>query len=259
MKYAMKYQPYHATDIQKATLKSLDSVVSELLQVNQLPELDLIVQKFSQKFGFKAIGHLSILGQEAKENISWSEKEQVMQDFTSAYLETQAYLIDPVSFQGRQNISAIPWGLSFHRAHLSKEEKFLYGLLDSFDLNRGLLMPLHGPVAFSVLGVTSLEQEVDFCSHLPELIPIVQVFAGFLHETITRIHGTKPTLSILTPREIECLHWAAAGKTAVQISEILSISEHTTIFHIENAKHKLESKTLPQAVARAVSYGLIKP
>ena len=58
-------------------------------------------------------------------------------------------------------------------------------------------------------------------------------------------------------RERECLTWVAAGKTAWEISQILMIAQTTAIFHIENAKKKLDSRTLPQAVARAAAAGLI--
>lgn len=61
----------------------------------------------------------------------------------------------------------------------------------------------------------------------------------------------------LTIRETERIRWAALGKTAWEISSILRITERTVIAHTENAKKKLGAKTLPQAVARAVSLGLV--
>jgi len=56
----------------------------------------------------------------------------------------------------------------------------------------------------------------------------------------------------LSPREAECLRWAAAGKTDAEIGVILSISARTTRFHIENAKKKLGVATRIQAVAEAL-------
>jgi LuxR family transcriptional activator of bioluminescence operon len=69
----------------------------------------------------------------------------------------------------------------------------------------------------------------------------------------------KNSKEILTPREIECLHWSAAGKVAHEIAMLLQISERTVIFHQENAKQKLLSTTLIQAVAKAVANGWINP
>ena len=62
----------------------------------------------------------------------------------------------------------------------------------------------------------------------------------------------RPSAGLLSPREVECLSWAAAGKTDGEIGRILSISPRTTRFHIENAKKKLGVATRVQAVAEAM-------
>ncbi|HVW52726.1 MAG TPA: LuxR C-terminal-related transcriptional regulator [Trinickia sp.] len=36
----------------------------------------------------------------------------------------------------------------------------------------------------------------------------------------------------LTPRELECLKWIAAGKSSWEISHIIGISEHGVLYHI---------------------------
>jgi LuxR family transcriptional activator of conjugal transfer of Ti plasmids len=62
----------------------------------------------------------------------------------------------------------------------------------------------------------------------------------------------------LTPREVSCLQWLVLGKTMWDISEILGISRRTVVFHLENAKYKLNAVTLPQAVACALARRLIE-
>ncbi|TIU20908.1 MAG: LuxR family transcriptional regulator, partial [Mesorhizobium sp.] len=54
----------------------------------------------------------------------------------------------------------------------------------------------------------------------------------------------------LTPREFECLKWAACGKSAWDISQILGVSKRTVTFHQENAKAKLGVRTINQAIVR---------
>ncbi len=56
----------------------------------------------------------------------------------------------------------------------------------------------------------------------------------------------------LSPRELQCLQWAAKGKTDAEIGLILGISPRTARFHIENAKRKLGAATRVQAVAEAM-------
>jgi len=62
----------------------------------------------------------------------------------------------------------------------------------------------------------------------------------------------------LTDREIDCLNWTAAGKTSVEIAEILNLSEHTINHYLNRATKKLDTVNRTQAVARALRLGLIK-
>jgi len=67
-----------------------------------------------------------------------------------------------------------------------------------------------------------------------------------------------PAASVaLTAREREVLCWTAEGKTACEIGLILSISERTVTFHINNVLVKLRATNKVQAVVKAVSAGLI--
>lgn len=54
----------------------------------------------------------------------------------------------------------------------------------------------------------------------------------------------------LTIREVECLRWAAKGKTHAEAGKLLGISPRTVRFHIQNAKAKMNVDTRIQAVTR---------
>jgi DNA-binding CsgD family transcriptional regulator len=61
----------------------------------------------------------------------------------------------------------------------------------------------------------------------------------------------------LTRREIQCLKWAAAGKTDAVIGEIVQISTPTVRFHLKNAAEKLRVASRSQAVHQAAALGYI--
>jgi len=61
----------------------------------------------------------------------------------------------------------------------------------------------------------------------------------------------------LSKRERDCLMWAAVGKTASEIAEILPISERTVLYHLANARQKLGAANSRQAISKAVSLGII--
>lgn len=62
----------------------------------------------------------------------------------------------------------------------------------------------------------------------------------------------------LTRREIECLTWAARGKTTNEIAEQIHRSAETVEFHLSNAMAKLDARNRPHAVAIACVRGMIR-
>jgi DNA-binding CsgD family transcriptional regulator len=61
----------------------------------------------------------------------------------------------------------------------------------------------------------------------------------------------------LTRREIQCLKWAAAGKTDSEVGQIMHIAVPTVRFHIRNAAHKLRANGRAQATHRAALLGYV--
>jgi len=66
-----------------------------------------------------------------------------------------------------------------------------------------------------------------------------------------------PVGAILSKREVECLRWAAVGKTDFEISLIMSRSRATVRFHIHNASTKLDAVNRSQTLFKAAQLGYI--
>lgn len=62
----------------------------------------------------------------------------------------------------------------------------------------------------------------------------------------------------LTARQLECLAWAAAGKSASDIGAILGLSHRTVEDHLARAAERLGVRTRMQAVLRAQTLGVLK-
>jgi DNA-binding CsgD family transcriptional regulator len=60
----------------------------------------------------------------------------------------------------------------------------------------------------------------------------------------------------LSPRERECLLWAARGKTYNDIGAILGIAYGTVKTNLDIARYKLNCMTLAHATATAVARGI---
>lgn len=67
-----------------------------------------------------------------------------------------------------------------------------------------------------------------------------------------------PVGTILSRREVECLRWAAIGKTDCEISLIMSRSRATVRFHIHNASLKLNAVNRSQTLFKAAQLGYIR-
>ncbi len=63
----------------------------------------------------------------------------------------------------------------------------------------------------------------------------------------------------LSRREEECLNWAARGKTAEEIGNVMNLGLTTVKAHLDTARHKLHCMNLTQAIAVAVATGVISP
>lgn len=61
----------------------------------------------------------------------------------------------------------------------------------------------------------------------------------------------------LTKREVECLRWAALGKTNDEIATILDLSRATVRFHIRNASTKLKAVNRDQTLFKAAQLGYL--
>ena len=79
------------------------------------------------------------------------------------------------------------------------------------------------------------------------------------HKAIFELHGEHDRIPQLTPREIECLHWTALGKDAIDIAVLLKLSEHTIRAYLKSARTKLGSGSITFTIARAIQLRLINP
>lgn len=92
----------------------------------------------------------------------------------------------------------------------------------------------------------------------------ILVLAHFIHALLTtNVLGKglpPPSMgAALSPRERECLQLAAKGLSSSQIAEALVIGERTVHFHIGNLLSKLGVANRHEAIAKAVTAGLISP
>ncbi len=90
----------------------------------------------------------------------------------------------------------------------------------------------------------------------PAKIQRLYFIAAHFHHNIRRIKGLDPTPR-LSPREKECLTYAARGLSDNDIADLLAISSTTVTGYMKNMRAKFKVRTRIQAVAIAVARGMI--
>ena len=175
------------------------------------------------------------------------------------YFEQHHFDADPVMAYCAKHVVPMCWS-DISQEPGSQAERMMQEAA-GFGLRDGVTMPLHSPqgeLSILSLAVDAPPDEARAISQ--RALNHVQVLAGYLHEAVRRVSGLLHNGSPnLTPREIECLRWAADGKTSSEIAQLLALSESTANFHLNNAMRKLDVANRQHAVAKAALQGLIQP
>ena len=179
------------------------------------------------------------------------------QDWIEFYETNQFVEHDLIPVEARRRVRAFWFSDIISRFKLTEKQKKLYdggvayGWMDVF------AVPIHGPGSMQGL-VTMATREALALSATDCAVLEIMARAVWercrMSESFGMLASNQPQLS---PREIECLQWAATGKSDADIAVILGIKPATAHFHIEQAKKRLDVKTRVEAVAVGMLHGLI--
>ena len=174
------------------------------------------------------------------------------------YIEQDYLRIDPVIQGCYQRFHPVDWkrlDWSGKAVRAFQREAIEYGIG-----NQGFSVPVRGPNGQFALFTAShncddqawAEFTEDNCRHLILL-------AHYFNDKALEFEPDRAPASAqpLSPREVDALTLLALGYSRAQVADTLSISEHTLRVYIESARFKLGSANTIQAVAKALSLGLI--
>ena len=133
------------------------------------------------------------------------------------------------------------------------------GPIDTYGVGAAIVAPVYlpGGVIGAVIWATP-DPDLDVMSAFAaEAGPLHLLALRFVATYEDAVADADRLPARLTRREIQCLKWAAAGKTDAEISEIVAISLPTVRFHVTNAARKLQVTGRSQAVQRAATLGYI--
>ena len=238
----------------------LDGIFHELVD-----EIDKVLEEhkgseflatLAQRYGLSHVAYLGINlpKQEDKEayiTTTYSDK------WVRRYVSQHYVRIDPIIQVGLQGLLPLDW-------HTVRDTnpviKRFFGEAGEFGVGRqGLSFPIrgvHGETA--MFSINSHVSDAEWSKLRKEFMRDFQVLAYHFHTHILEeIGATGDEVPRFTERELECLKWAAAGKSVWETGRILGVSERTVTFHLENARVKMRAVNKIQAVARAIRENII--
>lgn len=131
---------------------------------------------------------------------------------------------------------------------------------ETFNYTGALIAPVHlpgGQVGAVVWVATApIDMAATFADHAEPLFARATRFLAAHAELTVPRRGVPAPLSA---REVQCVRWAAAGKTNAEIGTILSLSVSTVRFHLRNAGDKLGATTRARVIQLATGLGFLGP
>jgi DNA-binding CsgD family transcriptional regulator len=245
-----------------------------LLNARSVEALDVEFRKLPRTLGYDALFYAPLLPRREREAAAFQVDDQritaegmpsrhIFTTFPASWVEryqSAGYADnDPVLVAANLSPLPIRWRtfLSQKRPHPIFADARAHGLAC------GVSIPIYGAAGErAIFSAATAQSPEESAEHETRMLGEIYLSAVYFHQAIQQLdmqwvasRGTGK----LSPREVESLLWAARGKTAWEIGLILKISEHTVTFHINNAKRKLGAVNRHQAIAAAISTGMIAP
>jgi DNA-binding CsgD family transcriptional regulator len=243
--------------------RELRRLVDQTLEANSVDDLHGVGMRLSELFGYDhflfqmefAISPVAVKSIVVCNHPDWWSKR---------YTERNYHVVDPIARHCLSHSVPIELSEAGDWVGVPGEVRDTF-LADaqSAGLRSGFGVPLHG--INGEWGMLLLNSD-----HLPgkdgrgsgDAVPFVMLLATYLQQSARRIVLDRSSMLPdynLTRREKECLVWAAEGKTSWETAKILSISERTVVYHLQNSIEKLAVANRTQAVAKASSLLLVDP
>ncbi len=185
-------------------------------------------------------------------------------EFVDLWVDQNLTLLSPISHACRFEHLPFYWQCEGDWSVPLKLEPVQQKTMDhlaSLGISGGITVPTHLPEGrIGSVNWLGYDRDHDFAKTLSDFQQSLALIGLYFMEIVRHTGAPKQPKTgfiYLTEREIECLTWAASGKTDQEIGQILDVSHTTARFHIANAAKKLDAVTRTQAVAKASQLGII--
>ncbi len=188
-----------------------------------------------------------------------SHETQVINNYPDDWNQTYSannYLeIDPTVKHGMRSTQVLFW-----EENVFKEAPYFWEDARSFGIKQGISQSqkdVNGRIGMLTFASDNPEiTQKTLLVQAPSLIWLSQLAHTGLAEKLMPLKSSEIDHK-LTKREIDILRWTAEGKTSNEISVLMSISDRTVNFHINNVLKKLAVSNKTAATVKAIVLNLL--
>lgn len=170
-------------------------------------------------------------------------------EWTSRYRDQVYFPDDPVSQWSLQKEAPFYWHDAQSKTPQTSRTRSIAGEAADFALRDGIAFPMRTQQGWQAVISLASDEQVDISKRDEGMLYMASIY---FQMAATEMSSSHTAVVSLTGRERDILQWAAHGKTAWEISGILSISEKTVRNHVNMIHRKLDVRSTTQAVVVAL-------
>lgn len=240
-------------------LNNVINVLGVIRRINGQSSIDGIFNElnlFVTSYGFKTTSLLPLLSSaSSKIDIRELGRSNVPEEFQQRWVDNHYIIHDPIPRFALKSRSAFKWNTAYE--HASRFGRKILNEAREYSLNDGLAIPVmfqDYPTGLISLGHEQMELSSEEVSEI-ELVCIHS------YTQLLKVSGIERDMrsDSLTPREVDVLYYAAAGKTNWEIGCIYGITEYSVKDHMKNISKKLDASNRAHAVTLGILSGQIIP
>lgn len=181
--------------------------------------------------------------------------QQMPSEWMKRYNERNYVFRDPIVSHLQTARTPFSWGDAYEQCSRPEDVRLIHGEAREYGLRYGHVVPvptLDG--AITAISFGGRHPEVS-----DEAKDALTFAASYAVGRLLHVPREPSDSEVrVTPREIDCLLWAAEGKSDWEIATILGISRPTVLKHVRSARDKLDAMNRTHAVVKAMRRDLIR-
>jgi LuxR family transcriptional activator of conjugal transfer of Ti plasmids len=235
---------------------SFHEFIDAIEVANNEVAFERVATRIAQRLGFRCFAYLRLVADQPTLISSYPKS------WTNRYFNLSYQKLDPIVRRARREHDLFAWGDGPQQQTGNREQRRFFEEATTFGIKSGVTIPIRsgfGRVAAFTLATDEPVHQIERLA--AESRDVLQLVGLYFHTHVTtKLSAQNDSLegeSGLTQRQRQCLGWAARGKTIADTAMLVGIAPRTVVFHLENARRKLEAASIAQCVAEAMRRGLL--